>query len=309
MSEIKLWAQAVRPFAYPASVIPVILGTILGVNDGYFNLLLFVLTLAGGMLLHTGTNLINDYYDYTNGIDTPESYGSSGVLTASLMEPKKILTGGIVALSLVIPITGYLFLIRGPLLLVLAVTGLAGGYFYTAGPAYKYRGLGVPLVFLLMGPLMVGGAYYVQTAAISLPVMLASLPVGCLVGAILYANEYRDIEHDSAHGIKSPSIVLGRQKARFLYYLLVGSAYLIVVVMSLSGFLSKWALLTLITVPFSLKPINVIEITAQGKHSPQLPMVDVLAAQLHLQFGLLSSLDLLSAGIFNELKFTKIPEY
>jgi 1,4-dihydroxy-2-naphthoate polyprenyltransferase len=288
MSTIKLWLRAVRPFAYPASIIPVLLGTIVAVNDGFFKLGLFLLTLAGGLLLHTGTNLINDYFDYTNGIDTPDSYGSSGVLVASLMEPKKILLGGLVALSLVVPIAIALFVARGPLLLVLGACGLLGGYFYTAKPiAYKYRGLGVPLVFLLMGPLMVGGAYFVQTGTITVPVLFISLPVGCLVGAILHANEYRDIEQDKLQGIISPSIILGRRKARFLYYLLVGGAYLIVITMVLSGTLSIWALLTLVTLPFALKPIRVIEVSAHGNDSPQLPLVDVLTAQLHLQFGLL----------------------
>ncbi len=288
MASFKLWLRAVRPFAYPASIIPVILGTMLALNDGYFNVLLFVLTMAGGVLLHTGTNLINDYYDYTNGIDTVDSYGSSGVLPASLMEPKKILGGGVIALGLFLPIAIYLFAVRGPVLLILGAVGLIGGYSYTAGPvAYKYRGLGVPLVFLLMGPLMVGGTYFVQTGSFNLLVLFASLPVGCLVGAILHANEYRDIDHDSLHGIINPSILLGRKKSRFLYYLLVGSAYLIVVAMAVSGYLSVWALLTLLTVPFALKPIKVIEETARGQDSPQLPLIDVLTAQLHLQFGLL----------------------
>jgi 1,4-dihydroxy-2-naphthoate polyprenyltransferase len=288
MANIKLWLRAVRPFAYPASIVPVLLGTMLAVNDGFFKLGLFLLSLAGGLLLHTGTNLINDYFDYANGIDTPDSYGSSGVLVASLMEPKRILVGGLVALSLVVPIAIVLFIARGPMLLVLGAFGLVGGYFYTAKPiAYKYRGLGVPLVFLLMGPLMVGGSYFVQTGTFSVLVLFASLPVGCLVGAILHANEYRDIDQDRLHGIISPSIILGRQKARFLYYLLVGGAYLIVITMALSGSLSMWALLTLVTVPFALKPIRVIEVSAHGKDSPQLPLVDVLTAQLHLQFGLL----------------------
>jgi 1,4-dihydroxy-2-naphthoate octaprenyltransferase len=134
---------------------------------------------------------------------------------------------------------------------------------------------------------MVIGAYFVQTASFNTTVFLASLPVGCLVGAILYANEYRDINHDSRHGITSPSILLGRKRARFIYYFLITGAYILVIAMVLGGLMSGWALLTLLTLPVALKPIRVMEATSQGKESPQLPFIDVLTARLHLQFGLL----------------------
>jgi 1,4-dihydroxy-2-naphthoate octaprenyltransferase len=97
--------------------------------------------------------------------------------------------------------------VSGPVLLILGIAGLFTGYFYTARPvALKYRGIGVPVVFFVMGPLMVIGSYFVQIAGLNPVVFLASLPVGCLVGAILYANEYRDVYHDRLHGIASPAI-------------------------------------------------------------------------------------------------------
>ncbi len=298
MSNLKVWFRAVRPFAYPASIIPVILGTSLAYIEGSFSLFLFMLTLIGGILLHTGTNLTNDYFDYINGIDTIDSHGSSGVLVNSLLKPKQIFRGAIVSLGLVIPIGIYLTILRGPWLMVIGIIGLLGGYFYTAEPiGYKYQGLGVPLVFLLMGPLMVIGPYFVQTGSFNILVLLASLPVGCLVGAILHANEYRDIKHDKSFGIISPSILLGRSKAKYIYYFLVGGAYCVVVFMVLSNLLSGWTLLTFITIPMALKPVRAIEAAAKEEDSPQLPVVDVLTAQLHLQFGLLFVIGITLGGV------------
>jgi 1,4-dihydroxy-2-naphthoate octaprenyltransferase len=260
----------------------------LALDDGFFHPFLFFLTLVGGVLIHTATNLFNDYFDFLNGIDTPYSYGSSGVLVEGLMSPRQVLGGGIVTVLLVIPIGLYLFSVRGPVLLLLCVLGLLAGYFYTARPvALKYRGVGVPAVFFLMGPLMVIGTYFVQATRFNSAVFLASLPVGCLVGAILYANEYRDINYDSCHGIVNPSILLGRKRARFVYYFLITGAYILVIVMVMAGLMSGGALLTLLTLPLALKPIRVMEATSQGKESPQLPFIDVLTARLHLQFGLL----------------------
>ncbi|MDO9535180.1 MAG: prenyltransferase [Bacillota bacterium] len=134
---------------------------------------------------------------------------------------------------------------------------------------------------------MVIGAYFVQAASINWGVLWASLPVGCLVVAILYSNEYRDVNHDSLHGITNLSIILGREKARYVFYTLITSAYILVVVMVLGGLMSRWALLTLFTLPVALKPMRVMETTSHGKDSPQLPFIDVLTARLHLQFGLL----------------------
>lgn len=293
MSCLRLWIRATRPWAYPASVIPVFLGTMLALADGFFSLFLFITTLIGGVLIHAGTNLFNDYFDYKNGVDTSCSYGSSRVLTEGLMSPRQIFRGALITSSLVILIGLFLFSVRGPAILVLGVIGLFTGYFYTARPiALKYRGVGVPVVFFLMGPLMVIGAYFVQAASINWGVLWASLPVGCLVAAILYSNEYRDVDHDSLHGITNPSIIFGRKKARYVYYILIISAYILVVVMVLGGLLSGWALLTLFTLPVALRPMRVMEATSHGKDSPQLRFIDVLTARLHLQFGLLFILGL-----------------
>lgn len=232
MLVFKHWVRAVHPWVYPASIVPIFLGGVLALDDGFFNPFLFFLTLVGGVLIHSATNLFNDYFDFLNGLDTPYSYGSSRVLVEGLLSPGQILKGGIVTVLLVVPIALYLFMVRGPVLLLLGALGILAGYFYTARPvALKYRGVGVPAVFFLMGPIMVIGVYFVQTARFSPAVFLASLPVGCLVAAILYSNEYRDIDHDSSFGIINPSILLGRKRARFVYYFLVTSAYLLVIVM------------------------------------------------------------------------------
>ena len=63
----KLFMMAIRAFAFPASVIPVLYGSILSViliPDTSFNFLYFALTLIGAMSVHVGSNIINDIYDY-----------------------------------------------------------------------------------------------------------------------------------------------------------------------------------------------------------------------------------------------------
>ena len=77
---------------------------------------------------------------------------------------------------------------------IFGIIGLLGGVGYTAPPLrLKYRGLGLPVVFVLMGPPMVEGAFYVVTGHVSLAAFAVSIPIGCLVAAILHGNEWRDI--------------------------------------------------------------------------------------------------------------------
>ena len=82
-------------------------------------------------------------------------------------------------------------------MLALGLASVAAGYFYTASPfSLAYRGLGEVVVFVFMGPVIVVGAYYVQTEAWAWEPFVASLPIGLLVAAILHANNVRDIEND-----------------------------------------------------------------------------------------------------------------
>src|SRR5258706_9923981 len=71
-SAFRIWLQAVRAPSLSASVMPVLLGTILAARDGFFAPLRFLLALLGAMAIQAGTNLINDYYDHQKGADSPD---------------------------------------------------------------------------------------------------------------------------------------------------------------------------------------------------------------------------------------------
>src|SRR5690606_17629407 len=64
---VRTWWIATRPLSFTASVTPVVLGGVLAAHDGAWDWRLFALTLAGSVLIHAGTNLINDYYDLKKG--------------------------------------------------------------------------------------------------------------------------------------------------------------------------------------------------------------------------------------------------
>lgn len=287
-SRVSLWIQAVRAFSFTASVIPVLLGGLFALGaEGPKAWYLLPLAVLGGLLLHAGTNLINDYYDYINGVDRECSYGSSGVLVAGLLPPRAILWGALTAFGLAVALGVVLIAFRGWSMAALGVIGLAGGYLYTGRPVgYKYFALGDLLVFVLMGPLMVLGGYLTVTGVYRPEVLMLSLPLGCLVAAILAANNLRDVVHDGEANVTTLARVLGAKGGRAEYATLVAGAYAIVVGLVIARVLSPWTLLVLISSPLALKNLRAVLGSRPGE-AEDLATADATTAQLHMAFGLL----------------------
>ena len=279
--------EVVRPFSFTASLLPVSVGGAVALSQGRMHWALFVAALVGALGLHIGTNVINEIYDVRHGIDSITSPRMSmAILKGRITERGAF----IVAWSgfLIAAIMGiYLALNRGWPILVLGLIGFIGGYFYTAPPfQYKYRALGLPLVFVLMGPLMVIGSYYAVTGSFDSNLIIVSLPVGLLVAAILHGNEWRDVAEDTRHGFTTLSAQLGREGAHWVYVMLVLGAYVAVGLAVMLGALPKLALLTLFSLPLMAWILRAAELGAEG-HLRAIAMIDLMTARLHSAFGVL----------------------
>ncbi len=282
------WLQATRPFSFTASIVPVLLGTVLGAFAGGFHPWLAVVALVGGLAIHAGANLVSDYYDFRNGVDAEDTYGSSGVLTGRLLTPQEVFLGGLVAFAIAAVAGAYLATVRGPVILLLGSIGVLGGFFYTARPlGYKYRALGDVGIFLLFGPLMVLGAFFVQTATFSWLPFIVALPVGFLVTAILHANNLRDIPFDGRAGIKTLAMVAGGRGSRAIYATLLVGAYVAVVAFSVLGLVPMLALAALLSAPIAVRNLRLI---MRASSPGEMAMADVMTAQLHMAFGVLLTL-------------------
>jgi 1,4-dihydroxy-2-naphthoate octaprenyltransferase len=290
---VRTWWMASRPFSFTASVTPVVLGSVLAAYDGAWNWWLFAITLVGAVLIHAGTNLINDYYDWKKGADTPESLGPNRALKEGMLTPNQVFWGGVVCFALGSLIGLYLVGTRGMFILYLGIFSVLAGWFYTAGPAaFAYTGLGEIIVFIFMGPVIVLGSYFVLTQTVSPAVIWIAAPVGLLVAAILHANNMRDLEDDKAKNKRTLANILGRQASRWEYYILVGGAYLLLVALVILRVAPPYVLLALLTLPSAIDLIRTASI-----HDAPARLNKVLrgTATLHERFGWLMILGVIVA--------------
>ncbi len=295
---LSIWIQAVRPFAFSASVIPVLLG---GATAFFFSQradwYLLPVAMLCAILFHSGTNLINEYYDFKRGVDRKETFGSSRVLVDNLEKPEVILQLGVTFFIIGILFSGFLISVRGFGLFLFMLVGLIGGFFYTGGPrGYKYLALGDILVFLLMGPVMVIGSYFTLTGTYRVEAFYFSLPVGLLVVAILSVNNMRDIRHDRQAGIWTLENIVGFERAKIGNILLLIGAYLSVLLMIAVRILPFWSFSILLSLPLGLRSMRVI-LASNQDNSFTLMHADRQNAQLHLFFGLLLILSLVFGKI------------
>ncbi len=297
MSKPALWWQACRPFSLTVSFSPPLLAAILAARFGgvRVSVLNVFLTLTGCMAAHVASNMVSDCQDFRRKVDRPGTFGSSGVLVSGLMTPGQLLAGGVV-LYAVAALIGLYYLLTHPawpMLLGLVAAGGILGLFYTVPPfEFKYHALGDVAVFLAFGPLMGLGAWVVHTGSFSWLPVLTLIPVGFLVDAVLHGNNLRDIESDGEVGVRTVPGHIGVRNSQVMYFLLVGGAYLGILVLVFFARRLPWtALAVFLTLPLAFKLTG--KVAAKGNlERAVFATIDAETGQLHLAFSLLLALGL-----------------
>jgi 1,4-dihydroxy-2-naphthoate octaprenyltransferase len=214
---------------------------------------LFALALLGLVVAHAANNMINDYFDTTGGVDTSE-------YTRALYAPHPLLSGliskrGLVAAiaacnAIDLAILAALTAARGPTVVAFALAGLFVSVFYVAPPLrLKHHGLGEPGVFVVWGPLMIGGTYFVTTGTLPPWVWIASIPYALVVTTVLIGKHVDKFEQDSARGIHTLPVLLGRERSLRLNQALMAAFYVIVVGLVAAGHLGVGVLLVAAALP------------------------------------------------------------
>lgn len=292
ISTLKLMWQLTRPHTLTATFAPVILGTMLALNDGPINWLLFTAMLVCGLFLQIATNLFNEYYDFKRGLDTVDSVGIGGALVRHGTKPSSVLAFALILYGLSVLIGIYICMNSSWWLVVIGIVGMLIGYLYTGGPMpIAYTPFGELFAGLSMGIGFILIAYFIQTGDVSMTSFLVSVPLGILVGGINMSNNIRDIKEDTIGGRKTLAILLGREKAIQLLAISFIVSYAWIVGLVVFGVVSPWLLLVFISVP---KPIAAIKNFKEGEGIPMKQGLAMKSTALtNTFFGFLLSIGLI----------------
>jgi 1,4-dihydroxy-2-naphthoate polyprenyltransferase len=286
---VRVWVLAARPATLPAAITPVLVGSAAAANTGHFHAGAFAVALLAAMLIQIGCNLANDYFDFLKGADTAERLGPRRVTQSGLLAPAVVWRATLIVFGLAALCGLYLIAVGGWPILAIGVACILAAVLYTGGPwPYGYHGLGDLVCFIFFGLVAVLGTAYLHTATVTPVAVIASLPVACLVTAILVVNNLRDIDTDRATGKYTLAVLIGRRGARIEYVLLLAVAFAVPVARWLMG-ASLWAWLPWLTLPFAIQITRVV-LRQEGR-----PLNPALrdTARLHLSFGILLALSLL----------------
>nr|MBN2276262.1 1,4-dihydroxy-2-naphthoate octaprenyltransferase [candidate division Zixibacteria bacterium] len=303
MNVIKKWITAARTPFFTGIGIPIIFGAALAYYQvGEFQWMLFFITLTGGIFAHAAANMANDYFDHkSTDDDINENYtpfsGGSRVIQKKILKPGSVLTAALVCWGMALAAGIYLTMMTpGYWIIALAVMGFIGGFFYTASRyAFSYNRIGELAILINFGILPVMGSYYVQTGQFTWLSFWSSLPIGFLITAILYINQYPDYLADKSVGKNHLVVTLGKKRARYGYYFLIFGNYAIIILAVAFARLTPYALLALLSLPIALKTVRLF--SREFDKIAELIPAQAGTIQVHLVTGLLMAIGCVAGAL------------
>jgi len=257
--------RALRLPFLSASILPFIFGSL--INRANFNFSGFILGLITVAATHLSANLINDYADSKSGADWQDNnfyefFGGSKLIQEKVFSEKFYLKTAIffaVISSICIIILSVV--LKSLLVLGLSIAIVFLSWSYSKSPLrFSYRRLGEVIIFLLFGPALVMGGYFIQTKVFpSLMSFLLSLPFGLLTTAILFANEIPDFNEDRNAGKFTWVSLVGSKWAFLIYYALIIFALLSISLNIYLKFLNPLALFCFVCIFPVLKAGNILK--------------------------------------------------
>jgi 1,4-dihydroxy-2-naphthoate octaprenyltransferase len=242
------------------TIVPVLLGIAVAAHHGSFTWWTALLTLVGGAFAHLAINVTNDIFDTLSGADeantTPTQFsGGSRVAVYDLVTVRGLAALAIALFGAAAAIGLALVAITGSMLLLwIGVAGILVGVAYTAPPLkLVYRGLGEIAVAIGFGPLMLLGAYVVQTNRLAWEPFVLSLVPGILTALILYVNEIPDRRSDAATGKRTLPVRFAPDVVRTGYMVSAIAAFAIIVAGVAVGLLPWATLVALAAAPLVLR--------------------------------------------------------
>ena len=288
-SKLKEFFMCARPHSYPASIAPVLFGATYAL--GYeikFSILKFILFLLACLLIQAATNLFNEYYDYKHGLDKIDSEGISGSIVKGNLSSREVMVGALVLYALAFVLGLILTFITSFYVLLVGLVCMLAGYFYTGGKyPIAYSPFGEVVSGFFMGTIIITLSFYFQTGYVNADIIVVSVPLFIMIGAILLANNIRDLDNDKESGRRTYAILVGRNNAIKTLTNSFVVVYFLNIVFAVTKYVSWYNLLVLATIPLAIKIIK--GFSANNDKKTMAPFM-VLTAKLTIFVGFIMSL-------------------
>ncbi|MDC7238283.1 MAG: prenyltransferase [Sphaerochaetaceae bacterium] len=263
-SFIKNYWIALRVFSLTLAFASTAFGILAAYINGYFQgestaymVFLVTIILIAGLASQAGANLINDFFEGSF------KYTPQGTKTMRFLKMERryfdvfVFMSGIGVLLLCCAIGLYLIYRTDMWMLVIGLIGVIGSYAYTGEPfVYKRRGLGVPLSFILMGPLMSLGSYYAIAGSFSFTPILLNLPTSFLIPALMISNEMRDFLRDQKFAMGTMTVRIGDELSKFIFTSLMCGVYILTIIYIIVGLFPVYSIVSFVTLPYAIRAIN-----------------------------------------------------
>lgn len=302
---VRLFLRAAGAPFWTASALPVIMGSTLPFwlrpPEFVFSWLNALEAIIAIVLIHAGSDLANEYYDFKSSADTANPNrgglsGGSGILPDGAAS-ERFLAASFIACYVAGAALGIHLnaVTPGNTILIIGAAGVLGGFFYTAPPLrLSYRGLGEIVLGLCFGVLPVVGAYYLQTHSLSWQVVVASLPMTFAIVNVLWVNQLPDFIPDRDSGKRTLVVRMGTAAGAR------GGVTTLVLLIFATLFLGVF---TASVIPLSLVAVlafglaRTVVVDSWKHHSEPTLLVEAQdsALKLHLTIGLIMALSPLVA--------------
>jgi len=267
-------ANIIRALRLPfitASILPFIFGSLLA--GRIFKGIPFLLGLACAACAHLSANVINDYADSKSGADWQDRkfyglFGGSKLIQENVLSERFYLRLAVIFLLISFFCAVLMsILLKNLMIIVMYLAIMILAWLYSVKPVqFSYRMLGECIIFILFGPALVMGGYYIQTGIlISGKSILLSLPFGFFTTAILFANEIPDFSTDKSSGKNTWVNLLGLKDSFVLYYLLMSLGFLAIALALFLGYLGWPAAVSLLFILPVLKAGRILKEDYQDK--------------------------------------------
>jgi 1,4-dihydroxy-2-naphthoate octaprenyltransferase len=252
---ISKWLIATRSAVTTVTIYSAVIAGALAWRDGFFSFWPWLIVTLGLFIAHGTNNLLNDYTDYTRGVDKDNyfrtQYGVHPLVQEFWTKPQQIkwflVSGTIAFLS---GIFALWYTQANPYIIALFGLGALVLLFYTW--PMKYWAIGELSIFLIWGPIMIAGVYLVLAlgAAGSIPanlwmVALAGVPFGLSVASINVAKHTDKLDDDKKKGVGTYPVRVGQTVARYTAIATILIAYGVVIYLVAVGYFSTFLLLVL----------------------------------------------------------------